>query len=264
MSEPILLEKEGAVATVVFNRPQVRNAIDQDSIWLLQRTFAALESAEDVRAVVLRGAGDHFIAGGDITFFQRSLSLPAAKRRRLMEEVVQRIHPVMLTMRRLPQPIIASVRGAAAGWGVSLVLASDLAIAADDARFHLGYASIGTCPEGSGSYYLPRHLGYKKAMELVLMPKPIGAAEALELGFVNRVVPIAELASATRGLARTLAEGPTVAYAMTKRLIDSASRNSLADHLQLEAESFAACAATADFAEGVGAFLEKRKPRWVR
>jgi 2-(1,2-epoxy-1,2-dihydrophenyl)acetyl-CoA isomerase len=260
MSEAILVDQADGIATLTFNRPEVRNAIDQEKIGTLQAVLARLENDPAVRVLVLTGAGGHFVAGGDITFFEKSLAWTPAERKHQFEAVVQRIHPVVLTLRRMAKPVIASVRGAAAGWGVSLVMACDLAIAADDARFNFGYTLIGACPEGSGSFFLPRMVGLKKAMELTLLSERFDAGQALSLGIVNRVVPAAELESATRELAQRLAAGPTVAYGVTKRLINSALTNSLESQMQAEAEGFAACAATEDFGEGARAFLERRKP----
>jgi 2-(1,2-epoxy-1,2-dihydrophenyl)acetyl-CoA isomerase len=257
---PILVDKAAGVATITFNRPHVRNAIDQDKIWMLQEALARLEQDQEVRAIVLTGAGDNFLAGGDIKFFERSLDWTRAERRAQFEAVVNRINPVMLTLRRMPQPVIASVRGAVAGWGISLVMASDLAIAADDAKFTFAYSLLGACPEGSGSYFLPRTIGMKKAMELALLSERLDANGALVLGIVNKVVPTADLGEATRELATRLAAGPTHAYGVTKRLLNRTFSNTLETQLQAEAEGFADCAATGDFEEGVRAFLERRKP----
>jgi 2-(1,2-epoxy-1,2-dihydrophenyl)acetyl-CoA isomerase len=258
--DPILVNKDAGIATITFNRPHVRNAIDQDKIWMLQESLAKLEQDEEVRVIVLTGAGDNFLAGGDIKFFEKSLEWTRAERRRQFEAVVSRINPVMLTLRRMPQPVIASVRGAVAGWGISLVMASDLAIAADDARFIFAYTLIGACPEGSGSYFLPRTMGMKKAMELVLLSERLDANRAFELGLINKVVPVADLSKATHELATRLAAGPTHAYGVTKHLLNRAFSNTLETQLQAEAEGFADCATTKDFEEGVHAFLERRKP----
>src|SRR5258705_385409 len=146
MSEVILVDQAEGIATLTFNRPAVRNAIDQEKIGLLQATLARLENDPAVRVLVLTGAGGHFVAGGDITFFEKSKDWTPEERRHQFESVVHRIHPVVLTLRRMAKPVIAKVRGAAAGWGVSLVMACDLAIPADDARFNLGYTLIGACP----------------------------------------------------------------------------------------------------------------------
>ncbi len=260
MSDVMLVEKSGGIATVTFNRPKFRNAVDQTQVHIFQEVFAGLKADRDLRAVVLRGAGDHFMAGGDLNFFAGMLEFPPAERRRRFEEVVHAIHPVVLAIRDISAPVIASVRGGAAGWGMSLVMACDLAIAADDAFFSLGYCKIGVCPEGSGSYYLPRMLGLKKAMEVALLSDRIDASAALALGLVNKVVPVAELESATREYAERLATGATRAFGVTKRLLNRSLSSTLEDQLDAEAAGFGECAATEDFAEGVKAFMAKRKP----
>lgn len=260
MADVILLETRGAVATLTFNRPEVRNAIDQQSIAHILEAVLQVEQDPSLRVLVVKGAGDHFIAGGDINFFKQSLEWTAEERRQRFAEVVRRIHPVVLALRRMPQPVIASVRGAAAGWGVSLVLACDLAIAADNARFALGYTAVGACPEGSGSFFLPRTVGPKKAMELALFSGRLDAREAEALGIVNRVVPLAELDSATAEWAGRLAAGPAVAIAATKRLLESSLGNPLETQLEAEAQAFGDCAASEDFGEGTLAFLGRRPP----
>ena len=261
--EPVKLAREGAVATVTLDRPAALNALDGEMIAGLEAAFTALEADETVRAVVVRGAGEHFMAGGDLKLFHRDLGLPPAERRRRFELFVHKVHPTVMTIRRMSQPVIASVRGAAAGFGLSLVMACDLALAAEDAYFTLAYSLIGTSPDGSSTYHLPRLVGLKKAMEIALLADRFDAATALALGLVNRVVPAAGLESATAALAARLAAGPTHAYGNTKRLLGRALENSLPAQLQAEAESFADCAATEDFAEGIRAFVEKRKPRFT-
>ena len=262
MPDTVLLERKGAVATVTLNRPAALNALDEAMMEGLEEAFTALEADHSVRAVVLCGAGEHFMAGGDIKFFHGALGLPPQERRRRFERIVHKVHPTMLAIQRMPQPVIASVRGATAGFGMSLLMACDLALAADDAYFTVAYALIGTSPDGSGTYHLPRLVGMKKAMELALLAERFDAASALQLGLVNRVVPLAELESATIALAERLARGPSRAYANTKRLLNRSLTSTLPAQLQAEAESFADCAASEDFAEGVRAFVEKRKPRF--
>jgi len=262
MPDTVLLERKGAVATVTLNRPAALNALDEAMMEGLEEAFTALEADHSVRAVVLCGAGEHFMAGGDIKFFHGALGLPPQERRRRFERIVHKVHPTMLAIQRMPQPVIASVRGATAGFGMSLLMACDLALAAEDAYFTVAYALIGTSPDGSGTYHLPRLVGMKKAMELALLAERFDAASALQLGLVNRVVPLAELESATIALAERLARGPSRAYANTKRLLNRSLTSTLPAQLQAEAESFADCAASEDFAEGVRAFVEKRKPRF--
>ncbi len=165
-------------------------------------------------------------------------------------------------MRRMPQPIVASLRGAAAGFGLSLALAADLAIAAQDAYFTLAYCRIGTSPDGGSTYHLPRLVGLRKALEIALLGERFDAATARELGIVNWVVPGAALESETAKVARRLAEGPGHALAQTKKLLDASFERTLEAQLAAEAETFAGCAASADFAEGVSAFVGKRAARF--
>jgi len=258
MTETVLLERDAGIATVTLNRPQSLNALSDDMIAALHDVLPRLEADPEVRCVVLTGAGDHFMAGGDVKQFHGILDQPPAERRRHFEAKIHRLHPVIVTMRRMPQPILVSQRGAAAGFGLSLLIAGDLAIAADDAYYTLAYCRIGTSPDGGSSYHLPRLVGMKKAMEIALLGDRFDAATAERLGIVNRVVPAAELAAETAKLARRLANGPSHALGRTKRLLNRSFESALEQQLQAEAESFAACAATGDFAEGVSAFVEKR------
>ena len=259
MSDTVLSSRIGAIATVTLNRPKALNALDGEMLDCLQDTFTKLEADPSVRAVVVKGAGEHFMAGGDIKFFHQGLDLSPAERRRRFELFVHRVHPTVISIRRMSAPVIASVRGAAAGFGISLVMACDLAIAAEDAYFTLAYSLIGTSPDGSGTYHLPRTVGMKRAMEMALLADRFDAKKALDLGLVNRVVPVPELDAAKLAMAERIAAGPTHAYGNTKRLLTRSLANTLDAQLQAEAESFADCAATEDFAEGIRAFVEKRK-----
>ena len=158
------------------------------------------------------------------------------------------------------KPVIASIRGSAAGVGMSLVLASDLAIAAEDAVFVLAYCQIGTSPDGGSTYSLPRTVGLKRAFEFALLNDRLDANGARGAGLINRVVPGAALDQETEKLAARLARGPAHAYANTKELLNGSLVRNLNDQLDAEAVSFAECAATDDFAEGIAAFIEKRPP----
>lgn len=262
MTEAILLEVREGIATVTLNRPEVLNALDDDMIAALVEVMTRVEADEAVRCVVLRGAGDHFMAGGDIKGFHGRLAEPPAERGAHFRAKIHKLHPAIVAMRRMPKPVIASLRGAAAGFGLSLALATDLAIAAEDAFFTLAYCLIGTSPDGGSSYHLPRIVGLRKAMEIALLGERFDAETAQRLGLVNWVVPADDLEAETAKLAARLAGGPGHALGQTKALLNASFDNPLEAQLALEAESFAACAATQDFAEGVTAFIEKRPAKF--
>lgn len=259
MSDVVLVERENGIARVTLNRPEVLNALNGELCDALIRTFGILEHDETVRCVVLQGSGDHFMAGGDLKSFHGELARPAKERRQHFELFVHRVHPMIQIMRRMPQPIIASVSGATGGFGMSLILACDLAVAAEDSYFTMAYCLIGTSPDGSSTWFLPRTVGLKKAMELALLCDRFDAAAAERLGIVNRVVPSDRLLDETAALAARIAAGPPRAYANTKRLLNASGSASLDEQLQAEAECFSDCASTADFVEGITAFVEKRK-----
>jgi 2-(1,2-epoxy-1,2-dihydrophenyl)acetyl-CoA isomerase len=178
----------------------------------------------------------------------------------MVENLAGELHCAIIALRAAAKPVLASVHGAVAGAGVSLLAAADLAIAAAGAKFTLAYSKIATSPDGGSTYFLPRILGVRKALELMMLSETFDAATALDLGLVNRVVPDDELAAATDTLARRLAAGPTLAYGETKALVNRTFEQSLSSQLEAEAQAFARCAATADLAEGVTAFVQKRKP----
>lgn len=258
MTESLLLEVSEGVATVTLNRPEVLNALSDDMIAALVEVMTRVEADPAVRCVVLRGAGDHFMAGGDIKGFHGRLAETPAERSAHFRAKIHKLHPAIVAMRRMPKPVIASLRGAAAGFGLSLALATDLAIAAEDAFFTLAYCLIGTSPDGGSSYHLPRLVGLRKATEIALLGERFNAETAQRLGLVNWVVPAEDLEAETAKLAARLAGGPGHALGQTKALLNASFGNTLEAQLALEAESFASCAATQDFAEGVTAFIEKR------
>jgi len=211
---------------------------------------------------VINGAGKHFMAGGDIRMFAAKLDVPAAERQQQFSGIVSRVHAAIEQLQHLPQPVIASVHGAVAGFGLSLMSACDLAIAADTSYFTSAYRHIGLTPDGGSTWTLPRVVGVKKAMEIVLLGERFGADEALRMGLINRVVAEGSLAAATVAMAQVIASGPALAMANGKRLINESLTHSLSAQLAAEATSFGACASRADFAEGIRAFLAKRAPRF--
>ena len=256
----VVVERHEGVLEIILNRPEILNAVNRETIAALAAAVA--EAAEDraARAVLLRGAGTHFCAGGDITMFAELIRLSPAERLKVLYQIVDALHPLLIRMRHMPKPIVAAVQGAAAGFGLSLVLAADLALAAADTVFTSGYIHLGTSPDGGMTATLPHVVGLKHAAELMLLGDRFDAERALALGLVNRVVPAVALDAEVAALAARLAAGPTQAYARTKGLLQATIGDRFDAQLRRETESFAACAATEDFAEGVRAFLEKRRP----
>jgi 2-(1,2-epoxy-1,2-dihydrophenyl)acetyl-CoA isomerase len=261
---PVVVSARGAVTTIALNRPRALNALDRDLTLALREAVFAAEHDPAVRCLVIRG-GEHFMAGGDLKWFHGLLAGRApAEIRAQFEAFIGEVHPLIVSLRRMPKPVLASVRGAAAGFGMSLMMACDLALAADDAYFTLAYTLIGATPDGGSTYALPRLVGQKKAMEIALLGERFDARAAERLGLVNRVVAAASLEAETERLAAQLAAGPAAVYARTKALINRSLERTLESQLQEEAERFAESAAEPDFAEGLRAFLEKRKPAWRR
>ena len=259
-SDTVLLDITDGVATVTLNQPEVRNALTPELRVAFREVIGALEFNDAARAVVITGAGDHFMAGGDIRAMIKRLDMDEAERRQLILEGIHMLHLPRFAIRRMGKPVIASIKGAAAGFGVGLVAACDLAIAADDAFFTLAYCHIGASPDGGSSYFVGRTLGMKHQMELALLGDRFGADRAKELGLINWAVPKPDLEAETRKLATRLAQGPTVAYANAKKLFNQVNHLSMESQLQMEAERMADSMLTEDHAEGITAFIEKRKP----
>ncbi len=258
----LLFEVDDAVATLTFNRPEALNTLSPELRTAIVGAVERLEAATDIRCVVIRGAGSAFMAGGDVKdYYERVGQDREALRDELLARI-QLLNKAILALRDLRLPVIASVHGAAAGAGLSLMMACDLAIAADDTVFTLAYSRIGASPDCSGSFFLPRLVGLKKAMEIALLGDRFDAEAARTLGIVNWVVPGDELETETRRLAARLASAPTMALAATKMLLNRSLGSSIEAQLDAEAASFAECSMSDDFAEGVRAFVEKRKPQF--
>jgi 2-(1,2-epoxy-1,2-dihydrophenyl)acetyl-CoA isomerase len=261
-AESVLLTRDGAVATLTLNRPAALNALDLPMMDALVAHVATIAADPTLRVVVLQGAGKHFMAGGDLKTFATRLDAEPAQRQADFQLIVNRLHAAIEHVQRMPQVVICALRGAVAGFGLSLAAACDLAVAADDAYFASAYRQIGLTPDGGGTWALPRIVGLRKALEIYLLSERFDAREAQRIGLVNRVVDGAALEATVTAMAQSIATGPILALGNVKRLLRESSGRTLSEQLHAEAESFARCAATDDFAEGIRAFLDKRPPRF--
>ncbi len=256
MSDTVLFEQHGAIGTLTFNRPNVFNAMNSELILALRDTTNSLRSSTTLRVLIVKGAGKAFLAGGDVGQFHRNLDTVADDVKKMGDV----LHEGIINIRNFPFPVIAQIHGAVAGAGFSLALACDFAIAADTAQFSSAYAKIGVSPDGGSTFFLPRIVGMRKAAELVMLSDALTGTEAAEIGLVNRAVPADQLDAEVQKLAERLAKGATQAYARAKRLINQSHMTPIQQHLDDEIAYFAECTRTADFREGVTAFVEKRKP----
>jgi 2-(1,2-epoxy-1,2-dihydrophenyl)acetyl-CoA isomerase len=251
------LEVTERVATITLYRPDALNAL---TVPLKEELLAALRQAGSdpaVRAIVLTGAGRAFCAGQDL----RERLQPGVAP--LDVEIRERYNPVILAMRRLEKPIVGAVNGIAAGAGASLAFACDLRIAAEGASFLLAFGRVGLIPDSGATWLLPRLVGAAKAAELALTATPLSAADAERLGLVARVVPVESVVGEARAVATHLAAMAPQAVALTKRALEASWTASLEEQLELEAELQGIAGATADHAEGIAAFMEKRPPRFT-
>ncbi len=257
LQEPVLLEEQGPVASIRLNRPDVLNALDVAMAEGLHAALQSIAARQEVRVIIIRGEGRAFCAGGDVGSFRTAPDVAEH-----VDAIIQPFHRAVTLLSELPKPSVAMLHGAVAGAGLSLALACDFALAADDARFTLAYSRIGASPDGSASWFLPRIVGLRKAKEIALLADLFDAAEAHRLGLVNRIVPADRLEGEIMALAERLATGPTAAYGRIKALVHRSFDAGLKDQLEAERQAFKALTATADFREGVAAFIEKRSARF--
>ena len=254
----VLEKREGNIVTLILNRPERMNALNGDLVVALNEALARAED-DSVNVVVIAGAGRCFCAGGDL----------AAIGKGRQENNVVELQPILrggmnavLKIRTLRHPVIAAVHGAAAGAGMNIALAADIRIASEDATFGQNFAKVGLFPDYGGMFFLPELVGPSKAAEMFYTGDMINAAEALRLGLVNRVVPLAQLEAETRALAQKIANGPSLAIRAVKRTVFAEKKAELARLLEIEIEQQMKCFASEDCAEGVRAFFEKRPPKF--
>lgn len=252
---PLLFTREGGIATLQFNRPAAMNALDVATAQALRAAVQAITGDASVRAVLLKGSGRAFVAGGDLATLRAD---PAQGARDLLGP----LNETLLLLQELNAPVIAQVHGAAAGAGLSLMLMCDFVLAAEGTKFNLAYINLGTSCDVGASWALPRLVGLRHALEIALLGETFNTDDALRLGLVNRVLPAAELDAAAQTLATRLANGPTQAYGHMRRLMRGSLDHDLATQLRAESQSFDACARTADLREGIEAFFAKRPPQF--
>ena len=248
-----------SVAHITLDRPEANNALNIEMAQELLRAVLRCDEEPSVRAVLIIGAGRMFCVGGDLkSFVEQGEHLPQH-----LKEVTTYLHAAVSRMARMDPPVVAAVHGAAAGAGMSLACACDLVVAAESARFAMAYSNAGLTPDGSSTYYLPRLVGFKRAMELVLTNRELSAQEAMEWGIVTRVVPDEGLSESATALASQLAMGATKALGASKRLLHSGWTETLETQMENETQSIAAMAHTADAQEGIAAFMEKRSAEFT-
>jgi 2-(1,2-epoxy-1,2-dihydrophenyl)acetyl-CoA isomerase len=260
MIKGLRVETSGGVARLTFDRPEARNALSPD---LLQAFGMALRQAEDdpsVRCIVISGAGEHFVGGGDVKGFGETVVIESLERKHLYEQRLGFSSSVYAVLERIGKPTIARVKGAVAGAGISLVLACDFAIAGVSTFVVFAHRSLSLPPDGALSYFLPRIVGWRRAKQLTLLGARLESQQALDEGILTQLVADDQLDVAVSALLEQLLAGPPVGARATKRLLNASLHNGIAEQTHLEAQAVGECVASEDFAEGVRAFLEKRKP----
>ncbi|OLB52971.1 MAG: enoyl-CoA hydratase [Candidatus Rokuibacteriota bacterium] len=254
----LLYEVKDKIATITLNRPDKLNAFTGPMIDAWARALADAQADDDVNVIVVTGAGRAFCAGGDVGRMKEGKPTPLENKNQLW----QHIHRIPKTLEAVDKPVIAMVNGLAVGAGMGMCLMCDVRIASDEARFSTGYVRVGLVPGDGDTYFLPRLVGAAKALELLWTADFVEAQEALRLGIVNRVVPAGDLAQEARAFAEQIANGPQIPIRMIKRLVYQSLRLDLRTHLDLVSSHMAVVRETADHAEGVTAFKEKRPPKF--
>lgn len=255
----VLHESSAGVARLTLNRPEVLNSFNGQMVDELRAAFEGAAADDSVRAVLLTGAGRAFCAGQDLAEAVPPDGSPAPD----IGDIVANYNTLVRAMRALEKPIVCAVNGVAAGAGANIALACDIVLAADGAAFIQAFSKIGLIPDNGGTYFLPRLVGMARAASLMMLAEKLSAAQAAEWGMIYRVVPAGELLDSAAALAADLATQPTRALGLIKRALNASWANDLDAQLDVEAELQREAGQTADYREGVRAFQEKRKARFV-
>ena len=257
MDTTVQVEVRDRVATLTLHRPDFSNALTLELARELLSVALRCEADPEICAVVLTGSGKHFCFGGDL----RAMREQGEGAPGYLNELTTHLHAALSAFTRMRAPVIAAVNGTAAGAGVGLACAADLALCARSSRFSLAYTGVGLAPDGSVSFLLPRIVGRRRAMELLLLNRVLSAEEALAWGLVNQVIDDADLAVQAQALAAKLASGPTESFGATKRLLDASSPG-LEAQMALEGRTIAAMSSHPHGREGIAAFIEKRPAKY--
>ncbi len=255
----VLLDFAGGVATLRLNRPDKGNAIDEGMAADLAEAATQIAERPDVRAVLIAGSGPNFTVGGDLSLFAGTAREQLPNRLRRM---IDSYHLGIERLTGIDAPVVAAVRGGASGGGLGLLYAADIVVAADDARFALGYGALGLTADGGNTWFLPRMVGMRRAQELFLLNRRLTAQEALEFGLVSRLAPSDAVETEASALAATLASGPTRAFGAVRRMLRQSFETGLSDQLEAEKESIVGASRTDDAQEGIAAFVAKRRPQF--
>ena len=256
------VEFADGVCTLTFTRPKKANAFNPRVIAPMRTLFVELSHRPDIRVVLIRGEGKHFMAGGDLETISDMDDATDTERTLQGEGPIQEYNAMIRTMQRLDKPVVAAVQGGIAGAGMGFIGACDLVIAADDAFFWAAHILHGGTNDGLLTYFMPRHIGLRKALEMALMGERMKAQEAKDFGLVNWVVPVADFEAETQKLVAKLAKGPTLGYGKIKKLMYASFNNSMMEQGLMEAESYGQIIHTADVKDGLRAFFEKREPNF--
>ncbi|MCZ4319861.1 enoyl-CoA hydratase-related protein [Aequorivita viscosa] len=257
MNKSITTLIKNNVATLTLNRPEVFNSFNREMALLLQSELDACEKNTDVRAIVITGNGKAFCAGQDLKEVTSPELNPGFKK--ILEE---HYNPIISRIRKIEKPIVAAVNGVAAGAGANIALACDIVIATENASFIQAFSKIGLVPDSAGTFFLPRLIGFQKASALMMLGDKVSAQDAEKLGMVYNVVSSENFLDQVISTANTLAKMPTKALGLTKRLLNNSMQNNLEEQLNLESKLQIEAAQSDDYAEGVDAFVNKRKPEF--
>ncbi len=264
MTEPLLLDRDGAVVTVTLNRPDSLNSLNVVLKEALRDTLAGLADDAGCRAIVLTGAGRAFCVGQDLREHVAALDGLAGPEANPLQTVPDHYNPIATTLGGMPKPVVAAVRGMAAGAGAGLAFLADFRVGGPSTAFLMAFANVGLAGDSGVSWSLPRLVGHAKATELLMLAEPVRAGEADRLGLLTRLVDTDEKVLGTaQELAGRLAAGPTVAYAQIKRELATGAVASLAETLTVEADAQRVCGSTADHRASTAAFLAKQRPTFA-